>query len=113
MPSANVRMMIEWFVPLGQTRAITMALHSIAADTRAMRGCVGCSVATDIGNRGTMHYTEDWQTEDDLRLRLRSDTFSNLVALMEGATEPPRIEFMLPHATRGLDFVEEVRATAR
>lgn len=113
MPSANVRMMVEWFVPLGQTRSITMALHSIAADTRAMRGCVGCSVATDIGSRGTMHYTEDWQTEDDLRLRLRSDTFSHLVALMEDATEPPHIEFTLPHATRGLDFVEEVRASAR
>ena len=37
-------MTIEWFVPLGQTRPITMALQSLAADTRTTRGCVGCSV---------------------------------------------------------------------
>src|SRR6266850_876924 len=111
MFSTYVRMTIEWFVPLGQTRPITIALHSVATETRATRGCVGCSVAADIGNRGTVRYTEEWQTEDDLRLRVRSDTFGFLVALMEDATEPPRIEFTLAHETRGLDFVEEVRAS--
>src|SRR5881227_1347027 len=66
MLSTCVRMTIEWFVPLGQTRPITMALHSLAADTRTTRGCIGCSVSTDIGNRGTIRYVEEWQTEDDL-----------------------------------------------
>ena len=102
-------MTIEWFVPLGQTRPITMALHSVAAETRTARGCVGCSVSTDIGNRGTVRYVEEWLTEDDLRQRVRSDTFVHLVTLMEDATQPPRIEFALAHETRGLDFVEEVR----
>jgi quinol monooxygenase YgiN len=110
MPSANTLMLIEWVVPLGQTGAITMALHSIAAETRAVRGCLGCSVATNISNRGAVRYTEEWQTENDLRERLRSDTFGHLVTLMEDATEPPRIEFKLADRTRGLDFLEEVRA---
>ena len=104
-------MTIEWAVPLGQTRPITMALHLLAAETRTAHGCIGCSVATDIGNRGTVRYIEEWLTENDLRERLRSDNFSQLVTLMEGATQPPRIEFTLAHGTRGLDFVEEVRAT--
>ena len=56
MLSTSVRMTIEWFVPLGQTRPITMALHSLAADTRTTRGCIGCSVSTDIGNRGAVRY---------------------------------------------------------
>jgi quinol monooxygenase YgiN len=111
MLSTCVRMTIEWFVPLGQTRPITMALHSLAAETRATRGCIGCSLATDLGNRGTVRYTEDWLTENDLRERVRSDTFAQLVTLVEDATQPPRIEFTLGHATRGLDFVEEVRAS--
>jgi quinol monooxygenase YgiN len=111
MLSTCVRMTIEWFVPLGQTRPITMALHSLAADTRTTRGCIGCSVSTDIGKRGAVRYVEEWQTEDDLRRRLRSDTFSQLVTLIEGAVQPPRIEFALDHETRGLDFVEEVRGS--
>src|SRR3954470_6794792 len=102
MYSSCVRMMIEWFVPLGQTRPITMALHTIAADTRTRHGCVGCSVATDIGNRGTIRYMEEWLTEEDLRQRLLSDTFTQLVTLMEDASQPPRIEFTLTHETRGL-----------
>jgi quinol monooxygenase YgiN len=109
MFSTRVHMTIEWFVPLGQTRAMTMALHSVAAETRAMRGCVGCSVAADLGNRGVVRYAEEWQTEDDLRLRLRSESFSHLATLIEDTTQPPRIEFTLPHETRGFDFVEEVR----
>jgi len=109
---STVRMTIEWFVPLGQTRPITMALHTLAAETRATRGCIGCSVTTDIGNRGTVRYTEEWLTEEDLRNHVRSDIFGQLVTLMDGATEPPRIEFKLVNATRGLDFVEEVRASS-
>jgi quinol monooxygenase YgiN len=111
MFSSCVRMTIEWLVPLGQTRPITMALHSLAAETRTTRGCVGCSVATDIGNRGTVRYTEEWLTEEDLRERVRSDTFVQLVTLIEESTQPPRIEFALAHETRGLDYLEEVRAT--
>jgi quinol monooxygenase YgiN len=111
MFSTRVGMRIEWFVPLGQTRAITIALHSIVAETRTTRGCVGCSVATDIGNRGVVRYSEEWLTEDDLRGRLRADTFSHLAALIEDATQPPQIEFQLANETRGLDFVEEVRAS--
>ena len=65
------------------------------------------------GNRGTVRYTEEWLTEDDLRQRMRSDTFSHLITLMEDAAQPPRIEFTLAHETRGLDFVEEVRALTR
>jgi len=105
-------MTIEWLVPLGQMRPITVALHSLAADTRTTRGCVGCSVSTDIASRGTVRYVEEWQTEADLRRRLRSETFSQLVALIEEAVQPPRIEFTLDHETRGFDFMEEVRSAA-
>ena len=111
MFSSCVRMTIEWFLPLGQTRPITMALHSLAAETRTTPGCIGCSVAADIGNRGTVRYMEEWLTEDDLRQRIRSDTFVQLVTLIDDAPQPPRIEFALANKIRGLDFVEEVRAT--
>jgi quinol monooxygenase YgiN len=104
-------MTIEWFVPLGQSRPITMALHSLAAETRAMQGCIGCSVTSDIGNRGTVRYTEEWLTEANLRERVRSDNFVHLVSLIENTTQPPRIEIRLAHETRGLDFLEEVRAS--
>jgi len=42
-----------------------------------------------------------------------SDSFGQLIRLIDGATEPPRIEFARPRQTRGLDFLAEVRATAQ
>ena len=111
MAPTSVRMTVEWLVPFGETRPITMALHAVAADTRGARGCMGCSVSTDIGQGGAVRYVEEWQTEDDLRRRLRSDTFAQLVTLIEDASRPPRIEFSLGRSTRGLDYVEEVRGT--
>ena len=111
MSSTGVRMTVEWVTPIGQTRGMTMALHSVADETRTAHGCVGCSVSTDIGNQGVVRYTEEWLTEDDLRQRLLADSFSRLFTLIKDATQPPRIEFALAHQTRGLDFVEEVRAS--
>ena len=111
MGSASVRMTVEWLVPLGETRPITMALHAVAAETRSARGCIGCSVSTDIGKGGAVRYVEDWKTEEDLRRRLQSDTFSQLITLIEGASQPPRIEFALALGKRGLDFVAEVRGS--
>jgi len=55
-------MTVEWLVPLGQARPITMALHSLSADTRTARGCTGSSVSTALSNGVFVRYVEDWQT---------------------------------------------------
>jgi hypothetical protein len=56
-----------------------------------------------------VRYTEEWETEEDLRRRLEGSSFSNLAALIDEATEPPLVEFALPGGVRGLDYVEEAR----
>jgi quinol monooxygenase YgiN len=102
-------MTIEWSVPMGQTRPLTSALHSLAADVRPTRGCVSCSVSTDLANRNIVRYVEEWQTEGDLRERVASDTFGSLATLMEDASQPPQIEFALVRGTKGVEFIEEAR----
>ena len=106
---ARVRMTVEWLVPLGQARPITQALHTMMVDMRRSHGCIGCSLSTGIRDQGTVRYTEEWETEDDLRRRLEGSSFSNLAALIDEATEPPLVEFALPGGVRGLDYVEEAR----
>jgi quinol monooxygenase YgiN len=102
-------MIVCWLAPIGQAHRITMALHSMMDETRVLHGCVGCSVSTRIRDQGIVRYVEEWQTEDDLRRRVRSSAFTGLAALIEYAIKPPTIEFALPGGTRGLDFVEEVQ----
>ena len=104
-----IRMVMRWMVPIGQTRAISDALNAVMLATRKERGCLGCSVATEAGARATLLYQEDWDTEESLMQQVRSRHFVTLVGLVESAIEPPRVEFMLPTGTRGLDYAEEVR----
>jgi quinol monooxygenase YgiN len=75
---ARVRMTVEWFVPLGQARPITQALHTMMVDTRRSHGCIGCSLSTGIRDQGIVRYTEEWESEEDLRRRLEGSSFSNL-----------------------------------
>ena len=79
-----------------------------ALTTRAVSS-VCCSVSTGLAEQGTVRYVEEWETEDDLRRRLRCSSFARLVALMDNAIQPPHVEFALPHGRRGLDFAMEVR----
>jgi hypothetical protein len=63
-----------------------------------------------VGEQVGLQYVEEWATEDLLRREVRSDRFRTLATLMEHATSQPVVEFVLPGRTRGLDYVDEVRA---
>ena len=47
--------------------------------------------------------------EEAMRLRVRSDRFTRLLEVFESAQETPCIQFDFVTATRGLDYVAEVR----
>jgi quinol monooxygenase YgiN len=111
MYSTCARMTVEWCVPTGQLRPIALALHALASESRLMPGCLECSVSTEFASQGIIRYVEEWMTEQHLRDRVRADTFNQLVNIIEETPEPPLVEFMLAHTTRGLDFVEEVRSS--
>ena len=109
----SVRMILKWSVPQGESRHIVSALQGLMLTTRAEPGCVGCTLSTDVHKhaRVEIHYVEEWDNEEDLARRLRSDKFAVLAELMEHASEFPTMEFALPGATRGVDYAEEIRGS--
>ena len=108
-----IRMTAHWLVPLGESRPMATALHTLMVAARAERGCLACSLSTELGDRVALHFVEDWETEEDLKRQLRSDWFVSFAALIERATSPPDVEFSVPGGVRGLDYVEEVRQQSR
>jgi quinol monooxygenase YgiN len=82
-------------------------LRFLVTSTRLEPGCLGCSAWSDADSK--THYVEEWQTEADMRRRVRSPEFTSLLAIMESAREPPRVQFDFVTRTRGLDYVAEVR----
>jgi quinol monooxygenase YgiN len=69
-------------------------------------GCLGCSVWKDPGL--SVHYTEEWTSEAAMRERVRSQSFTLVVAILESVPRP-RVQFDFVTSTRGLDYLAEVR----
>ena len=109
MVEQHARMTLEWSVPPGELTVINAALNSLMITTRQAPGCVSCVLSTQLGDRAGLQYIEEWKTEADLINQLRSSRFSKLAHLMEGATEPPHIEFSVHGETLGIEYAEQAR----
>jgi quinol monooxygenase YgiN len=102
-----VRLRVALAASLEHTTQIVEALRFLMVGTRLEDGCLDCSVWVDRDS--TVQYQEEWSTEEDMRQRVRSDAFTSLLAVMEAAHEPPQIRFDFVAATRGLDYIAELR----
>ena len=82
------------------------ALRFLEPVTRLQTGCIQCSnwIDPDL----VLHHMEEWETEADMRRRVRDDAFTSLLEMVEAARDP-RVQFDFVATTRGLDYVAEVR----
>lgn len=92
---------------------VVQALYSVALSAQAGSPDTRCAVYLEAGRPEAICYTEEWPGEDSLVQRVQSAEFLRLLAIMETAAKPPRLEFRFVDQTRGLDYVEQLRlATA-
>ena len=106
-PRAMVRLTVVLPASSRDVPALLDALRFTMASTRLELGCAGCSVRVDADS--SVHYEEEWTTETDMRRRIQSDRFVSLLSVIESVHEPPRVQFDFLTASRGLDYVMEVR----
>jgi len=83
------------------------ALRFVISGTRLEPGCLGCSAWSDPDL--TVHYVEAWSSEPELRQHVMSPLFTSLLAIVESLRSPPQVQFDFVAASRGLDYVAEVR----
>jgi quinol monooxygenase YgiN len=83
------------------------ALRFVIAGTRLEPGCQGCSTWADPDS--TVHYVESWSSEEDVRQHVMSPLFTSLLAIVESLQAPPHVQFDFVAASRGLDYIAEVR----
>jgi quinol monooxygenase YgiN len=82
-------------------------LRLLMASTRLEPGCLDCAAWAERDS--TVHYSESWAAEADVRRRVRSSAFTSLLGVMECASAPPLVRFDFVAQSRGLDYVEEIR----
>lgn len=96
----------------GRGHQLVEALHELMRRALQTKGCAAAHVAADVDQSDAYWYCEDWQDTGALEGRVRSDHFSQLLALMETSTEQPTLEFRVIEELRGLDYVAAVRGVA-
>ena len=94
-----------------ETWRLVDALGSLIAPARNDRECVACRLLVTSGpDEGwRLQYSEEWSNEAALRHQVRLGRFPQLMNVAERSLTPPDIAFELGDATRGLEYVEEVR----
>ena len=94
-----------------ETWRLVDALGELIAPARHDRECSACRLVVTSGpDEGwRLQYTEEWSNEAALRHQVRLARFPRLMNVAERSLTPPEIAFELEHATRGLDYVDEVR----
>lgn len=93
----------------GRAHDLVEALHMLKRRALQSQGCVRACCAADVDEAELFWYSEDWETQEALEAKVRSDQFGLLLALMETSPKRPSIEFRIISESRGLEYVAEVR----
>ncbi len=97
-------------VTVPQSRAeVVRTLAAQLGPTRVQPGCLRCDLYRDIENRGAITLVEEWESQADLNLRLRSDEYRAVLAALELSQEQPVIHFDTVTRRAGLEIVESAR----
>lgn len=83
------------------------ALRYLRIGTQLEPGCLRCCVWSEPD--ASIHYMEEWETEEDLARHVRSQRFTSLLGVLESAPEQPQVTFDFVTATRGLEYAAELR----
>ena len=95
------------------TTEVIAALRSLMRRARAEKGFINSQIAVDVDDPTAIQYEERWQSGADLENQIRSLRYTQLISLMEFASEPPLLEFHFVSETRSLDYIAAVRDKRR
>ena len=95
--------------PPAQKAEILRTLRALLAPTRVEPGCLRCQLFENAEHAHAFLLVEEWATDIDFRRRLRSDSYMQLLKLMELSSEPPDIRFLVVTEIRGMDAIHAAR----
>jgi quinol monooxygenase YgiN len=76
---------------------------------RVQPGCLRCDLYRDVEDPGTITLVEEWESQAELDLRVRSEEYRAVLAAIELAQEQPVIHFDTVIRRGGLEIVASAR----
>ena len=108
----RIAMVISTLRILTAPKSRAEVVRTLAAQlgpTRVQPGCHRCDLYQDIENRETITLVEEWESQAELDLRLRSQDYRSVLAAIELAQEQPIIHFDTVTRRTGLEIVASAR----
>jgi len=88
---------------------VVRTLTAQLGPTRAQPGCHRCDLYQDIENRETLTLVEEWESQAELDLRLRSEDYRSVLAAIDLSQKQPVIHFDTVTRRGGLEVVASAR----
>ena len=94
----------------GKRQEMGRALASLMGPIQVQRGCLSCRLLRMWPNAGELRVEAHWANQNDLIRHLRSETYKDLLLLMELGKTPPVVAFYSVLEVQGLNLVKTARA---
>jgi quinol monooxygenase YgiN len=104
-----IQMSVALQVPSKSRHAVVTALTRQLGPTRQVPGCRSCRVLTDCEEPGEIMYIEEWSSQAELDVHLRSEEIRVLLETIEQASRPPELRFHTIAETRGMEVIAAAR----
>ena len=88
---------------------VVRTLSAQLGPTRVQPGCHRCDLYQDIENRETITLVEEWESQAELDLRLRSEDYRSVLAAIDLSQKQPVIHFDTVTRRGGLEVVASAR----
>ncbi len=82
------------------------------APTRALRGCLDCRVYREVDCEDALSFVELWHDHAAWERHALSDSFREVLVMVELSLEPPEISFRSIDATWGLPYLAALQSAS-
>jgi quinol monooxygenase YgiN len=96
-------------VPPNRRDEILKTLSSMIGPTRVLTGCVSCRFYQDVENPNVLTLIEEWEYREALDRHVRSNDYRKILAAMDLASEPPKVQFCSVSSISGMELIKEIR----
>ena len=85
-------------------------VRSMLGPTKARPGCAGITFYQDTDAANTMILLEEWEDWTSMEGHIRSESYRNILALMDLSNEQPDIRMYEISKIEGMKIIEGIRA---
>jgi quinol monooxygenase YgiN len=101
----TIRMMVH---PRNRA-AVLNVIRPMLGPTSVETGCAGCHISADDDDENVLTFSEEWDGQENLDRHVRSNSFRDLLSVLDMATEPPEVRIHTVTEIRGLEAIRATR----